>query len=85
MSVVASCPSTKVELTLSAINLKDTNIFSKSDPCCVVFQYVQQAGCQGWKEIGRTETIMNCLKPEWNTKIYMEYYFEERQKLKFEM
>uniref|UniRef100_A0A914DCL5 C2 domain-containing protein n=1 Tax=Acrobeloides nanus TaxID=290746 RepID=A0A914DCL5_9BILA len=85
MSVVANCPSTKVELTLSATNLKDADIFSKSDPCCVVFQYVQQAGHQGWKEIGRTEAIMNCLKPEWNTKIYMEYYFEERQKLKFEI
>uniref|UniRef100_A0A914E6U1 C2 domain-containing protein n=1 Tax=Acrobeloides nanus TaxID=290746 RepID=A0A914E6U1_9BILA len=85
MSAIPNYPSAKVELTLSAIDLKDKDLLSKSDPCCVVFQYVQQGGRQGWKEIGRTETIMNCIKPEWNTKIYMDYFFEERQKLKFEI
>jgi hypothetical protein len=60
----------------------DKDTFSKSDPFCVVFQYTHP---NEYKEIGRTEVIMNNLNPQWARKIYLDYYFEERQRLKFEM
>uniref|UniRef100_A0AC34QWY8 C2 domain-containing protein n=1 Tax=Panagrolaimus sp. JU765 TaxID=591449 RepID=A0AC34QWY8_9BILA len=79
-------PATKLELTLKANNLKDCDIFSKSDPICVVFEAVHSKDSRPqFTEIGRTECVMNCLNPEWNTKIVLDYFFEERQRLKFEV
>uniref|UniRef100_A0A915KCS4 Copine-3 n=1 Tax=Romanomermis culicivorax TaxID=13658 RepID=A0A915KCS4_ROMCU len=57
--------------------------FSKSDPMCVLF--VKEFGRDRWSEFGRTETIWNNLNPEWVKKFQMNYYFEERQYLKFEI
>ena len=67
-------------------NLKDCDVFSKSDPLCVIFEafHSASAGLQ-YGEIGRTECVKNCLNPEWNTKIILDYMFEERQRMKFEM
>jgi len=50
---------------------------------CVLF--VKEAGNNRWMEFGRTETIMNNLNPEWTKKFHINYFFEERQFLKFEM
>ena len=36
-------------------------------------------------QIGRTECIPNNLNPEFVTKIGVDYYFEERQLMKFEI
>jgi hypothetical protein len=38
-----------------------------------------------FREIGRTEILIHSLNPEWSTKIRINYFFEESQKLKFEM
>ena len=67
-------------------NLADKDILSKSDPMCVVYRMTEDSnGSSGYKEIGRTEVIKNCLNPQWSTKFEQPYYFEQRQGLKFEL
>lgn len=50
----------RVELSVSCSNLKDMDVFSKSDP--VVFLYEQRG--KEWQKIGRTEVIDNNLNPK---------------------
>jgi len=38
-----------------------------------------------WVQFGRTETIQNTLNPDFVRKFVMDYFFEESQKLKFEL
>ncbi|XP_056155079.1 copine-3-like isoform X2 [Lampris incognitus] len=71
---------TKVQLTISCENLLDMDVFSKSDPLCVL--YMSTSGSD-WLEFGRTEMILNCLNPKFAKKFVMDYYFEMVQKLKF--
>lgn len=67
-------------------NLADKDVFSKSDPMCVVFRLVSRPDERAYyEEIGRTETIQNSLNPQWNKKIYVNYFFEEKQPLRFEL
>uniref|UniRef100_F1KU93 Nicotinic receptor-associated protein 1 n=1 Tax=Ascaris suum TaxID=6253 RepID=F1KU93_ASCSU len=75
----------KVRLTLSAKNLKDCDVFSKSDPMCVVF--LSSGALRGgrYSECGRTETLSNCLNAEWSKTIVVDYFFEEIQDIKFEV
>ncbi|XP_036376796.1 copine-3-like isoform X1 [Megalops cyprinoides] len=71
---------TKVELTMSCENLLDMDVFSKSDPLCVLL--MNTSGAQ-WYEIDRTEKVMNCLNPKFAKKFVVDYYFELVQKMKF--
>uniref|UniRef100_A0A8C5F8N5 Copine VIII n=1 Tax=Gadus morhua TaxID=8049 RepID=A0A8C5F8N5_GADMO len=66
----AAIPATKVELTVSCRNLLDRDTFSKSDPS---------------KQYGRTEVIDNTLNPDFVHKFIMDYFFEERQNLRFDL
>ncbi|XP_046542548.1 copine-8-like isoform X2 [Haliotis rubra] len=75
-------PATLVELSVSCRKLIDADVFSKSDPMCVLF--VQDAR-KAWKESGRTEIVWNNLNPDFVHKFVMQYYFEQAQKLKFEI
>lgn len=59
-SVVGETVSSKVELSISCSNLKDMDVFSKSDP--VVFLY-EQKGRERIK-LGRTEVIDDNLNPK---------------------
>uniref|UniRef100_A0A6I8SQF0 Copine VIII n=1 Tax=Xenopus tropicalis TaxID=8364 RepID=A0A6I8SQF0_XENTR len=79
----ASIPATKVELTVSCRNLLDRDTFSKSDPICVL--YTQGIGNKEWREYGRTEVIDNTLNPDFVKKFIMDYFFEERQNLRFDL
>uniref|UniRef100_A0A1I7XM86 C2 domain-containing protein n=1 Tax=Heterorhabditis bacteriophora TaxID=37862 RepID=A0A1I7XM86_HETBA len=47
--------SARIILTMSARNLKDTDINSVSDPFCVVYASYSTARIKHWKDIGRTE------------------------------
>ncbi|PAV88527.1 hypothetical protein WR25_07907, partial [Diploscapter pachys] len=79
-------PSTVLMLTMKASRLKDRDILSKNDPICILYELTGRAqGRPQWVERGRTETIQNCLNPEWTKKIQINYFFEERQSLKFEI
>jgi hypothetical protein len=52
-------------LTISR-NLRDMDVFSKSDPMCVV--YVKPFGSDNFVEFKRTECIQNCLNPDFTVK-----------------
>uniref|UniRef100_A0A1I7ZW41 Copine-3 n=1 Tax=Steinernema glaseri TaxID=37863 RepID=A0A1I7ZW41_9BILA len=67
-------------------DLKDLDVFSKSDPICVVYLTSGAArGSTRTVEIGRTECVMNCLNPEWAKTFLVDYFFEEVQKVRFEV
>ncbi|XP_072255141.1 copine-8 [Pyxicephalus adspersus] len=78
----ASIPATKVELTISCRNLLDRDTFSKSDPCLL---YTVNIGSKEYPEYGRTEVIDNTLNPDFVKKFIMDYFFEERQNLRFDL
>ncbi|KAK7085469.1 Copine-9 [Halocaridina rubra] len=82
MAGSAVAPTSLVEITVSCRNLRDTDVFSKSDPICVVFY--QPFGSTQWAELKRTECIDNTLNPDFATKIPITYHFEEQQHLKFQ-
>ncbi|XP_053717693.1 copine-8 isoform X3 [Synchiropus splendidus] len=79
----SSIPATKVEITVSGRNLLDRDTFSKSDPICVL--YTQGIGNKEWREFGRTEVIDNTLNPDFVRKFILDYFFEERQNLRFDL
>ncbi|XP_053717692.1 copine-8 isoform X2 [Synchiropus splendidus] len=64
-------------------NLLDRDTFSKSDPICVL--YTQGIGNKEWREFGRTEVIDNTLNPDFVRKFILDYFFEERQNLRFDL
>uniref|UniRef100_A0A8P4GSG0 Copine-2 n=1 Tax=Dicentrarchus labrax TaxID=13489 RepID=A0A8P4GSG0_DICLA len=72
---------TRVELSVTAANLLDRDVASKSDPFCVLFHEVDG----NWVELGRTETAVNNLNPVFGVKFQVDYHFEEVQKLRFAM
>ncbi|CAN8012430.1 unnamed protein product, partial [Ixodes pacificus] len=79
----AVAPCSKVELSISCKNLRDTDVTSKSDPMCVVLMC--RGGSQQYLEIGRTEVIKNTQDPDFVKKFTEDYYFEECQKMRFEV
>jgi copine 5/8/9 len=79
----AAVPTTQVEIAVSCRNLLDMDITSKSDPMCVL--YVKQFASEAWREYGRSEVIWDNLNPDFVKKFVMDYFFEESQKLKFEL
>ncbi|XP_076063545.1 copine-8-like [Oratosquilla oratoria] len=81
MAGSAGTPTSLVEISISCRNLVDADVFSKSDPMCIV--YHQPFGSREWTEFKRTECIENTLNPEFSTKVKITYRFEEQQKLKF--
>ncbi|KAM6289043.1 copine-5-like, partial [Aegotheles albertisi] len=76
-------PATRVELTVSCRQLLDKDTFSKSDPLCVL--YTQRPGSRQWREFGRTEVIDNSLNPDFLRKFVLDYFFEEKQNLRFDL
>nr|XP_005296058.1 copine-9 isoform X1 [Chrysemys picta bellii] len=79
----AGVPATKLELSVSCRNLLDMDTFSKSDPVVVLF--VQGSGSKEWREFGRTEVIDNTLNPDFVRKFVLDYFFEEKQNLRFDV
>ncbi|KAJ0790255.1 putative C2 domain, von Willebrand factor, type A, copine, C2 domain superfamily [Helianthus annuus] len=70
----------QIELSLSASNLRDRDVLSKSDPLAVVYTKGKDGSLQ---ELGRTEVVSNSLNPQWITKINVTYCFETVQTLLF--
>uniref|UniRef100_A0A915PS46 C2 domain-containing protein n=1 Tax=Setaria digitata TaxID=48799 RepID=A0A915PS46_9BILA len=76
---------TRIVLSFRAKNLLDRDIFSKSDPMCVIFLSTGPLNKNYYREYARTEVIHNSLNPEWTERIEVEYFFEEIQPMKFEI
>ncbi|ETN18439.1 hypothetical protein PPTG_04043 [Phytophthora nicotianae INRA-310] len=74
-------PTSSVELSLSAKDLKDRDIISKSDPFAVLFV---KSG-SGWTKLGKTEAKKDDLNPSWTKLFLVEYHFESVQHLKVEV
>nr|XP_046240191.1 copine-5b isoform X1 [Scatophagus argus] len=81
--ITGNIPATKVEITVSCRNLLDKDTFSKSDPLCVL--YTQGVETKQWREFGRTEVIDNTLNPDFVRKYILDYFFEEKQNLRFDL
>ena len=81
MPTSSSLPTSTVEISVRCTDLADKDLMSKSDPMCVMF--MQRQG--HWLEIGRTEMIKDTLNPSWEKKFVVDYSFEERQVVKFEI
>ena len=73
----------RLELFISARGLYDMDVFSKSDPYVKV--YFKRSPTQPWSFMGRTETIDNNLNPNFHKSFQVDYIFEARQELKFEV
>ncbi|KAE8890881.1 Copine-3 [Phytophthora fragariae] len=74
-------PTSSVELSLSAKDLKDRDIISKSDPFAVL--YVKSGA--GWTQLGKTEVKKDDLNPKWAKLFLVEFHFESVQQLKVEV
>lgn len=59
------------------------DIFSKSDPYVKV--YYKKLQNMPWAFLGRTETIDNNLNPNFKKSFIVEFIFEAKQALKFEV
>uniref|UniRef100_A0A5B6Z3W1 Uncharacterized protein n=1 Tax=Davidia involucrata TaxID=16924 RepID=A0A5B6Z3W1_DAVIN len=70
----------QIELSLSASNLHDRDVLSKSDPMAVIYTKGRDGSLQ---ELGRTEVVLNSLNPLWITKHTIAYHFEVVQTLVF--
>ena len=75
--------SPKISLSLTATNLSDKDVTSKSDPMAVVFLF--DVATRKWFEAGRTEAMRDNLNPDWQNEIKVDYFFEEAQKLRVEV
>uniref|UniRef100_A0A3Q3WDF4 C2 domain-containing protein n=1 Tax=Mola mola TaxID=94237 RepID=A0A3Q3WDF4_MOLML len=83
----STVPATKIEITVSCrflVYLKLTLnmcLFLLS----VVVLYVQGLGTKEWREFGRTEVIDNTLNPDFVRKFVLDFFFEEKQNLRFDV
>ncbi|MES1917663.1 MAG: hypothetical protein MHM6MM_009376 [Cercozoa sp. M6MM] len=74
--------SSQVELFISCNDLPKMDRLSRSDPFGVV-SWIQPNGTR--TEIGRTETIYDTHDPQFTTQLRVEYFFEQNQKLRFDI
>nr|XP_015805082.2 copine-4 isoform X2 [Nothobranchius furzeri] len=72
---------TKVELRLTCKGISDRDALSKPDPCIVL--KMQSHG--QWMEVDRTEMIRSCVNPTYSKVFTLDFYFEEVQRLRFEL
>uniref|UniRef100_A0A8P4GF34 Copine family member IX n=1 Tax=Dicentrarchus labrax TaxID=13489 RepID=A0A8P4GF34_DICLA len=91
-------PATKIEVTVSCRNIrlitKIAYFFlppaSPSASCPplsipVVVLYLQGVGTKEWREFGRTEVIDNTRNPDFVRKFVLDFFFEEKQNLRFDV
>lgn len=71
----------RVQLRILCAHLKKMDVLSKSDPVAIV--YARPSTGAPWAEIGRTETIRDTSRPDFQTAISLDYFFNQLQELKF--
>ena len=73
----------KVEMFISGRNLEDLDLLSKSDPICILSEYNSRNS--QWVRLGQTEQIKDDLNPDFKTRFNVNYFFEKKQRLRFQM
>ncbi|XP_024912100.1 copine-8-like [Cynoglossus semilaevis] len=68
-------------MAASSLTLPLFNVFHLT--VCVL--YTQGIANREWREFGRTEVIDNTLNPDFVRKFILDYFFEERQNLRFDL
>nr|XP_024647228.1 copine-9 isoform X2 [Macaca nemestrina] len=61
------------------------HVLPSPPPPAVVVLYTQSRASQEWREFGRTEVIDNTLNPDFVRKFVLDYFFEEKQNLRFDV
>jgi hypothetical protein len=69
--------SSQIEMYVSAKKLPNKDTFSKSDPFCVM--EIQEVKSGEFREVGRSEYMMDNLNPEFQKEFLVDYFFEEHQ------
>ena len=80
-SLLQNKTSLKIELKVSCTDLLKRDALSNSDPVCILWEKKDGE----WEEFKRTEELKNSLNPQWKTEFVLDYKFEKRQLLKFEI
>uniref|UniRef100_A0A183C470 C2 domain-containing protein n=1 Tax=Globodera pallida TaxID=36090 RepID=A0A183C470_GLOPA len=77
----------RVLLTITAKDLLDLDPDECIDPFCKVSvcDASSMAPQRQWELLGQTEVVGNTSDPEWSTKICLTFFFEEQQRLLFEV
>lgn len=78
----ATSPSSVIELRFKCKGLKKSDLLSESDPFLVV--YIQE-DARSWRELGRTETVVNTADPTFTKAFHIDFFFEEVQRLRIEV
>eukprot|EP00761_Pharyngomonas_kirbyi_P013138 gb/GECH01013165.1/.p1 GENE.gb/GECH01013165.1/~~gb/GECH01013165.1/.p1 ORF type:complete len:510 (+),score=138.88 gb/GECH01013165.1/:1-1530(+) len=76
-------PCSQVQLFISCKNLKSEDVLSASDPLCHLSMYDSVQG--EWHSEGSTERITNDSNPTFSKTFTIDYFFEQDQKLCFEI
>ena len=76
--------SEKIEIYISARNLKDQDVLSKSDPYVKV-SYKRDFTQKQYSMLGKTETKNNNLNPDFTKSFPVDYVFESRQDIRFDV
>ncbi|XP_046733567.1 copine-4 isoform X1 [Silurus meridionalis] len=71
----------KVELRVACKGISDRDALSKPDPCILL--KMQSHG--QWIEVDRTEVIRSSINPTFSKVFTLDYYFEEVQRLRYEL
>jgi len=79
--MIASTDYEQVELYISCRGLKDLDFFGKSDPKVKLLGQTQG----NWTQLGVTETLKDNLNPDFKKTIIVDFMFESKQPLKFEV
>uniref|UniRef100_A0A667ZNI3 Copine Va n=1 Tax=Myripristis murdjan TaxID=586833 RepID=A0A667ZNI3_9TELE len=84
--ITGSIPATKVEISVSCRNLLDRDTFSKSDPRKSHCQpFTMQMKHKPYRIRKTKEVIDNTLNPDFVRKYILDYFFEEKQNLRFDV
>lgn len=74
----------RIELFLSCRNLRDLDVFSKSDPYIRV-SFKRDFSHNKFSILGKTETVQNNLNPNFSKSFVVDYIFESRQDIRFDV
>ncbi|KAF5902587.1 copine-8-like [Clarias magur] len=76
---------TRLLQSLIKQHIVNSRALSGPVPPAVCVLYTQTVANREWREFGRTEAISNTLNPDFVRKFILDYFFEERQNLRFDL